>query len=417
MPNRMRQALRDFVAQKSARGTLLVIAAAAGLAMANSPLSSLYFALLDTSVGLHFGALAIAKPLLSWINDGLMAVFFLLVGLEIKREILEGELSDPRQAMLPAVAAICGMAVPALIYATINFGDREALAGWAIPAATDIAFALGVLSLLGNRVPVGLRVFLLAVATFDDLGAIVIIAMFYAGNLAPIWLGCAAAILLGLLVLNRSGVARLAPYVLLGVVLWVAVLNSGIHATIAGVALSAFIPLHTSGRGSRSLLRRLERDLRMPVIVVILPLFAFANSGVLLENLALGAFVAPVAQGIATGLLFGKTIGIFLSVWLMVRFAGARLPAGATWDAMFGVALLCGIGFTMSLLMAHLAFPGAESAYALETRLGILLGSLASALIGYAILRWVLPPQDDRQPSRAAAANPGPRFRGFPHEP
>ncbi len=388
---RVIHALREFIALESAAGILLAIAAAAALALANSPLAFLYGAFLDTPVEVRAGALQIAKPLLLWINDGLMAVFFFLVGLEIKREVLEGELSDPRQMVLPALAATGGMAVPAAIYAAINAGNPVALAGWAIPAATDIAFALGVLSLLGNRVPAGLKVFLLTLAILDDLGAIVIIAMFYAGNLAPLSLGIAAAALLALFALNRWGVARLAPYLFVGLVLWVSLLKSGVHATLAGVALAQFIPLRARGAGSRSPLRRLEHDLHAPVAFAILPLFAFANAGVPLAGVGFGAFLEPVALGIAAGLLAGKPIGVLVASWLAVRLGWARLPEGAGWGAMFGAAVLCGIGFTMSLFIAGLAFEVAGGEYVVQTRLGVLLGSLASAVLGLALLHAILP--------------------------
>jgi NhaA family Na+:H+ antiporter len=388
---RVIHALREFVALEYAGGILLAIAAAAALVFANSPLAFLYDAFLDTPVEVRAGALQIAKPLLLWINDGLMAVFFFLIGLEIKREILEGELSDPRQVVLPAVAAVGGMAVPAAIYAAINAGDPAALAGWAIPTATDIAFALAVLSLLGNRVPTGLKVFLLTLAILDDLGAIVIIAVFYAGNLAPVSLGIAAVALLALFALNRSGVERLAPYFLVGLVLWVSVLKSGVHATLAGVALALFIPLRTRGSESHSPLRRLERDLHAPVAFAILPLFAFANAGVPLWGVGIRAFLEPVPLGIAAGLLAGKPIGVLLVSWLAVRLRFARLPEGAGWGAMFGVSVLCGIGFTMSLFIGGLAFEGAGSEYMVQTRLGVLSGSLAAAVVGLAILRSVLP--------------------------
>jgi len=388
---RVIHALREFVAFESAGGILLAIAAVAALTLANSPFSFLYDAFLDTPVEVRAGALQIAKPLLLWINDGLMAVFFFLVGLEIKREALEGELSSPRQVVLPAVAAAGGMVVPAAIYATINAGNPVALAGWAIPAATDIAFALGVLSLLGNRVPASLKLFLLTLAILDDLGAIVIIAMFYAGNLAPVSLGIAAVALLALFALNRSGVARLAPYFFVGLVLWVSVLKSGVHATLAGVALALFIPLRARGPESHSPLRRLEHDLHAPVAFAILPLFAFANAGVPLGGVGIGAFLEPVPLGIVAGLLVGKPIGVLLASWLAVRLGFARLPEGAGWGAMFGVSVLCGIGFTMSLFIAGLAFEGAGSEYVVQTRLGVLFGSLASAVLGLALLHVMLP--------------------------
>ena len=384
---RLIRTLREFLALESAGGILLALAAAAALALANSPLAFLYDAFLDTPVEVRVASLQIAKPLLLWINDGLMAVFFFLVGLEIKREVLEGELSDRRQIVLPAVAAICGMAAPALIYAMINAGDPIAQAGWAIPAATDIAFALGVLSLLGSRVPAGLKVFLLTVAILDDLGAIVIIALFYSDNLAPASFGVAGAALLMLLALNRSGVVRVAPYLFVGMIMWVAVLKSGVHATLAGVALAFFIPLRTGGTEPQSPLRRLEQNLHPLVAFAILPLFAFANSGVSLQGVTVAALLEPVPLGIAAGLLVGKTIGVFLACWVTVQLGFARLPGGANWMSTLGVSVLCGIGFTMSLFIAGLAFNEAGSEYIVQTRLGILGGSLAAALLGYALLR------------------------------
>lgn len=389
---RVIHALREFVALESAAGVLLAIAAVAALALANSPLAFLYDAFLDTPVEVRVGALQIAKPLLLWINDGLMAVFFFLVGLELKREVLEGELSELRQIVLPAAAAVGGMAIPAAIYAAINAGHPEALAGWAIPAATDIAFALGVLSLLGGRVPAGLKVFLLTLAILDDLGAIVIIALFYAGNLAPASLGIAAVALMALLALNRAGVARLAPYIFVGLVLWVSVLKSGVHATLAGVALALFIPLRVRGAGAHSPLRRLEHDLHAPVAFAILPLFAFANAGVPLAGVGVATLMEPVPLGIAAGLLAGKPIGVLFASWLVVVSGAARLPEGVDWRAMAGASVLCGIGFTMSLFIASLAFEGAGAEYVVQTRLGVLFGSLASAVLGYALLRAVLPP-------------------------
>jgi NhaA family Na+:H+ antiporter len=377
-------AIREFLALEAAGGILLAGAAAAAMALANSPLERWYGAFLDTPVEVRAGAFGIAKPLLLWINDGLMAVFFFLVGLELKREVQEGELSRPSQVALPAVAAAGGMAAPAAIYAALNWGSPVTLQGWAIPAATDIAFALGVLSLLGGRVPASLKVFLLTLAILDDLGAIVIIALFYTANLAPPSLGVAAAALAGLAALNRAGVQRIAPYLLVGLVLWASVLKSGVHATLAGAALALFIPPRQA--------RRLEHDLHPPVAYGILPLFAFANAGVSLEGVSLASLAEPVPLGIAAGLVCGKLAGVFVASFAMIRLGGASLPEGAGWGGLFGVSLLCGIGFTMSLFIAGLAFEGADAAYMAQARLGILLGSLASALVGYAVLRAVLAP-------------------------
>ena len=384
-------ALRQFVALESAGGILLALAAVLALGLANSPLASLYSAFLDTPVEVRVASFQIAKPLLLWINDGLMAVFFFLVGLEIKREVLEGELSDRSQVLLPAVAAIAGIVTPALIYAAINVGEPAALAGWAIPAATDIAFALGVLSLLGSRVPIGLKVFLLTVAILDDLGAILIIAIFYSDNLAPVSLGVAAIALLALLVLNRSGVTRIPPYLFVGLILWASVLKSGVHATLAGVVLALFVPMRAAETGSPSPLRQLEHDLHPVVAFAILPLFAFANAGVTLEGVSASTLLKPVPLGIMAGLLFGKAIGVFVACWATVSLGFAKLPRGAQWASMFGVSVLCGIGFTMSLFIAGLAFGETATQYVVQTRLGILCGSLCAALLGYFLLRTSLP--------------------------
>jgi NhaA family Na+:H+ antiporter len=372
-------AIKDFLALESAGGILLAGAALAAMLLANSPLDAHYIGFLDTRVEVRIGNFEIAKPFLLWINDGLMAVFFFLVGLELKREVLEGELSSVSQVMLPALAAVGGMAAPAAIYAWLNWGDPLTLHGWAIPAATDIAFALGVLSLLGNRVPVGLKVFLMTLAILDDVGAIVIIALFYTDNLAPGSLGIATAALVGLLALNRTGVKRAAPYLLVGLILWASVLKSGVHATLAGVALALFIP--------RKAARMLEHDLHPPVAYAILPLFAFANAGVSLTGVSLASFLLPLPLGIAAGLVLGKTLGVFGVSFLAIRLGIAQMPAGANWGALLGLSLLCGIGFTMSLFIAGLAFEGMAGEYALQTRLGILSGSLVAALGGYALLR------------------------------
>jgi NhaA family Na+:H+ antiporter len=342
-------------------------------------------------VEVRFGALHLAKPLLLWINDGLMAVFFMLIGLEVKREVLEGELSSPSQIILPGVGAIGGMLVPALVYVALNRGDELALNGWAIPTATDIAFALGVLALLGPRVPVSLRVFLLALAIFDDLGAIVIIAVFYSGDLSLTSLAIAAIALAVLAILNLLNVTRIAAYVLVGVVLWVAVLKSGVHATLAGVALGFAIPLGAKNAPEQSPLRHLEHALHPWVAFFIVPLFAFANAGVSLQGLTWEAIFAPVPLGIAAGLFLGKQIGVLLFCGLMIRFGWAKLPDGATWAGFYGVAVLCGIGFTMSLFVASLAFQHAASTYLGAERLGILVGSTLSATLGYLILRLTQP--------------------------
>jgi len=377
------RALREFLALESAGGILLAAAATLAMLLANSPLAHLYDGFLDLRIEVRVGALEIAKPLLLWVNDGLMAIFFFLVGLELKREALEGELSSPAQVLLPAIAAAGGMAAPAAIYAAFNWGDPVTMQGWAIPTATDIAFALGVLSLLGERVPAGLKVFLLTLAILDDLGAIAIIALFYTADLSGVSLGAAGAALAALLALNRLGVARAAPYLFVGLVLWVSVLKSGVHATLAGVALAFFIPRE---RG-----RALEEDLHPPVAYAVLPLFAFANAGVSLAGVSFESFLEAVPLGIAAGLVAGKALGVFGASFLVIRSGLAPMPSGADWGSLLGTAFLCGIGFTMSLFIAGLAFEHAGGEYTVQTRLGILCGSLASALAGYVLLCATLP--------------------------
>lgn len=378
-------AIREFLKLESAGGILLVIAAALALILSNSPLAAFYDAALHIPVGIRLGEFALEKSLLHWINDGLMAVFFFLVGLEIKREVLDGELSTPRQIALPGLAALGGMAAPALIYVLVNRDMPENLAGWAIPAATDIAFALGVLALVGSRVPLGLKVFLLALAILDDLGAIVIIAVFFTADLSLLSLGLAGAAILALAVLNRCGVTRLSPYVLIGVFLWVCVLKSGVHATLAGVALAFAIPLKGK-EGEESPLRHCEHALHPWVAFGIMPVFAFANAGVSLAGLGFGVLGQPVALGVMLGLFLGKQIGVMVMTVLGTRLGLCRLPEGASWMQMYGVALLTGIGFTMSLFIGTLAF--SDPAYGADVRVGVLSGSLLSAVLGFLLLRF-----------------------------
>lgn len=384
-------AIRQFLRLESASGLLLIAAAVLAMVLSNSPLSKLYDALLSTPVEIRVGALHIAKPLLLWINDGLMALFFLLVGLEIKREVLEGELSQPSQIVLPGLAALGGMVVPALVYAGLNHGNGPALEGWAIPTATDIAFALGILGLLGPRVPTSLKLFLMTLAILDDLGAIVIIALFYTANLSTLSLSVAAGALAVLIVMNRMGVTRIAAYAVVGLVLWVSVLKSGVHATLAGVALAFCIPLRRGQPdGGPPPLRQLEEDLHPLVAYGILPLFAFANAGVSLHGLTLDKLLEPIPLGIAAGLFIGKQVGVFGFTALAIGLGLARLPNGARWRDVYGVAVLCGIGFTMSLFISSLAFESGAQAQAAADRLGILTGSLLSAVWGYLFLRWSL---------------------------
>lgn len=382
-------AVRDFMKLESAGGILLLGASVLALLIANSPLQDLYDQLLETPVAVRVGMLSIDKPLLLWVNDGLMAVFFFLIGLEIKREIMEGELSSFAQVILPGVGALGGMLVPAAIYAWMNWSDAAALDGWAIPVATDIAFALALLGVFGARVPTALKVFLLTLAIFDDLAAIAIIALFYSADLsaAALMVG-AAALVLGA-IMNRLGVTQLTGYILLGIVLWIALLKSGVHATLAGVLIAFCVPMRDAG--GKSPLRSLEHDLHGPVAFAILPVFAFANAGLSLQTMALADLVHPVTLGVTLGLLLGKPAGILAFVALAVLLRVADLPRGVNWKHIFGVACACGIGFTMSLFIAGLAFEHGGGDYFVGDRLGILLGSVLSAVIAYLVLQLSLP--------------------------
>ena len=372
--------LRQLLHSESASGVTLMAAAAIALMIANSPFAAKYFALLSTKLGPY--------SVLHWVNDGLMAIFFLYVGLEIKREVLDGELSTwPRRA-LPGLGAIGGMIVPALLFLAFTRGDPVAARGWAIPAATDIAFALGVLALLGPRAPVSLKVFLTALAILDDLGAVLIIALFYTAQLHLAALGAAAAILAVLIAMNRSGVRALWPYLLMGIGLWFATHESGIHATVAGVALAMTVPLDRSPsrpESAESPLHKLEHGLANWVSFGVAPIFGFANAGVSLEGVGPGALAAPVPLGVMAGLVVGKAVGVFGMSALAIKTRLADLPAGASWTQLFGVSLLCGIGFTMSLFIGMLAYPGAD-ALLTQTKLGVLAGSTLAALLGAAAM-------------------------------
>lgn len=381
----LRITVTRFFQLEAAGGLLLIAAAALALTINNSPLSWLYNAFLDTPVVAQIGAVKIAKPLLLWINDGMMALFFLLIGLEVKREVLEGHLSRPSQIILPGTAAIGGMVVPALVFWALNKGDAAAMSGWAIPMATDIAFALGVLALLGKRVPVSLKLFLMTLAIIDDLGAIVVIALFYSGELSNLSLILAGTSIVALIAMNRLGVRKLGPYLLIGLLLWVCVLKSGVHATLAGVVLAFCIPLRTTDAESTPLLT-LEHALHPWVAYGILPLFAFANAGVSLSGVTLESFTHPVPMGIAAGLLAGKAVGVFGLTWLAIKIGIAKLPSGSNWGQVLGVSILCGIGFTMSLFVGSLAYVPGTSEYAGVDRMGILTGSILAAFIGYAIM-------------------------------
>lgn len=385
----MERAIRNFLSQESAGGILLLVAVAFAMLMANSPLSFLYEGFLNTPMQIRFGALDIHKPLLLWINDGLMALFFMLIGLEVKRELLEGELSSLSKASLPTFAAIGGMVMPAAFYLFFNHQDPVTSAGWAIPAATDIAFALGIMALLGSRVPVSLKVFLLALAIIDDLGVVVIIALFYSSDLSMLSLAIAAIAVTGLFIMNRRGITALTPYALVGIILWIAVLKSGVHATLAGVIIAFSIPLRAKDGSSPS--ESLEHSLHPWSTFMILPIFAFANAGVPLGNMSLDTLLSPVPLGIAAGLLLGKPIGVILFSYVAVKLKLAELPKGIGWRHIIPVGVMCGIGFTMSMFISSLAFVQNGEGYADLSRLGILLGSMFAAIIGYIWLSKVLP--------------------------
>ncbi|MFB3116413.1 MAG: Na+/H+ antiporter NhaA [Gammaproteobacteria bacterium] len=382
--------MREFLKLEAASGLLVMAGAVLAMIAENSPAQSFYGQLLSVPVEIRFGQFEIAKPLLLWVNDGLMAIFFLLVGLEIKREVLEGELSEPSRIILPAIAAVGGMAIPALIYVYFNWGDPDALNGWAIPAATDIAFALGVLSLLGNRVPESLKLFLLTLAILDDMGAIIIIAIFYTSDLSVSALLVSIIAIITLGILNRRRVTSLTPYIIIGVIFWAAVLKSGVHATLAGVVLALFIPLRVKNEDGNSPLRILEHDLHTTVAFLILPLFAFMNAGISLEGLSFNSLLDPIPLGIAAGLFAGKQLGIFGFVWTAVKLRLVKLPQEMGWLELYGLAALCGIGFTMSFFISGLAFEQDGIDVILNDRIGIFMGSVLSVIVGYLVLRIAL---------------------------
>ena len=381
--------IKDFMRLESAGGILLVVAMTLAMIIVNTDLEPLYRSLLNVPLEIRIGGFEIAKPLLLWINDGLMAVFFFLIGLEVKRELLEGELSDPAQVILPALAAIGGVIVPALVFTALNHDDSSAMRGWAIPTATDIAFALGVLSLLGKRVPSSLKIFLLTLAIIDDLAAIVIIAVFYSVDISRLSLIIAGAAYAVLILQNWRGVMHLTSYIVFGLVMWAAVLKSGVHATVAGVLMAFTIPLKHPKGEKCSPLRNLEHDLHPTVAFVILPLFAFANTGIPLDGMRLDVLLSPEPLGIAAGLFIGKQMGVFSFAWVAIKSGVAKLPTGASWMQLYGVAVLTGIGFTMSLFISSLAFEEGSTNLKAD-RLGILAGSLLSAFVGYLVLRFVV---------------------------
>ena len=376
-----------FLRLEASGGIILMFSAVLALVLANTPWQSWYALLIETPVEIRIGTLEIAKPLLLWINDGLMAVFFFLVGLELKRELIEGELSDKRNIILPGVGAIGGMLIPALIYVFFNSGDAVAMKGWAIPAATDIAFALGILSLLGSSVPTSIKVFLTSLAIFDDIGAVLIIALFYTAKISVTALVVVGVCVLILALLNRRGNESKSVYVMVGIVMWVAMLKSGVHATLAGVILAMFIPMKSKTNPDYSPLKSMEHDLHFAVAYAILPIFAFANSGISVVGLGVEEIFHGVPLGIALGLFVGKQVGIFGLCWLAIKLKFTNLPKSMSWGSLYGAAVLCGVGFTMSLFIGSLAFEETGVNLLFDERLGIILGSLASGILGYVVLR------------------------------
>ncbi|NPA27830.1 MAG: Na+/H+ antiporter NhaA [Epsilonproteobacteria bacterium] len=375
-------ALKSFFSKESSAGVMLIVATILALIFQNSFLDTFYTTFLHTPVEIRFGDFEIAKPLLLWVNDGLMAIFFLLIGIEIKREILEGHLSSLWAITLPTIAAVGGMVVPALIYIYFNRGDSFALNGWAIPTATDIAFALGILSLLGNRVPISLKIFLMALAIIDDLGAIIIIALFYTQELSLLSLIVASLAIAILALLNYFNVTKKGAYFIVGAILWISVLKSGVHATLAGVILGLFIPLRTK----RSIAKEIEHTLAPYVNFFILPLFAFVNAGVDLREISIEQLFTPVPLGIMLGLFIGKQLGVFLFSWSAIKLKIAKMPDRATFFQLYGVAILTGIGFTMSLFIDSLAFND-SAIFNYADRLAILIGSFLSAIVGFLVLK------------------------------
>jgi NhaA family Na+:H+ antiporter len=386
----MLSTVEEFIKKESSSGIILIAVTLIALVLQNSALSDTYTRFLHTPVQISFGTLGIAKPLLLWVNDGLMAIFFFLVGLEVKREVLEGELSSRSQITLPLIAAIGGMITPALIFTAFNYHDTFALKGWAIPTATDIAFALGILSLLGSRVPASLKIFLMALAIIDDLGAIVIIALFYTNELSLFSITAALASIIVLGAMNYKNVTKKAAYVLVGIVLWVSVLKSGVHATIAGVILAFSIPLYSRGSDGQkySILKEMEHDLHYWVAFLILPLFAFVNAGVDLKEVSMETLVSSVSLGTSLGLFFGKQLGVFGFSYAAIRMGWAALPAGSTFKQLYGAAILTGIGFTMSLFVNTLAYNDSDIFYHAD-KLAILLGSFCAGAVGYLFLKKV----------------------------
>ncbi len=383
------EAWRDFLRLESAGGLVLASAAVLAMVMANSPLADFYTYVLNLKLTIMLEGFGVSKPLFLWINDGLMAVFFLLIGLELKREVIEGQLSSADQIVLPAVAAIGGLVVPALIYWAINKDNPQGLNGWAIPTATDIAFALAILTLLGSRVPASLKIFLTTIAIFDDLAAIIIIAIFYSSDLSTGSLAAAGAGIAVLFVLNRMGVQSLAAYLIVGIFIWLFVLKSGVHATLAGIVVAAFIPLRSCD--DHSPLRHLEHILHPWIAFCVLPIFAFANAGVSFAGITSDIVLGTVSIGIVLGLFIGKQVGVFGMTALVVGLGLAKKPEGASWAMLYGVALICGVGFTMSLFIGSLAFEHGGFSQDVALKIGVIMGSMVSGFCGWLVLHLSLP--------------------------
>lgn len=392
------RAIDRFFNHEASGGLLLMFAAAAAMVVANSGLSGVYDSVLGSYLAVTLNGEGLQKPLILWINDGLMAIFFFLIGLELKHELMEGKLKNPSDVVLPGMAAVGGMVLPAMFFLAFNWSNPDTVNGWAIPAATDIAFALGVLALVGNRAPASLKVFLLTLAILDDMGAIVIIALFYTAELKIDYLYLALLPAIGMFWMNMKRVHRVAPILLLGVVMWFFVLKSGVHATLAGVVTAFFIPL--KDKWGKSPLHSIEHGLSPYVLYFIIPVFAFANAGVVLTGMQFADLFAALPLGIALGLVLGKQVGVFGVTWLMVKLGLARMPHGATWLHIYGVACLAGIGFTMSLFIGSLSFADAELMN--QVRLGVLSGSIISGVLGYAALMIAAQPKTDDASAEAA---------------
>ena len=379
--------ITQFLKLEAAGGIILFVMALAALILCNSPFADAYEYLWQVPISIHVAHFSISKPLLFWVNEGLMTLFFLLIGMELKREFLEGELASFSQIVLPGVAALGGMLIPALVYSMLNWHDADALRGWAVPVATDIAFALGVLSLFGKRVPIGLKVFLMTLAIFDDVGAIIIIAVMHTQSLSYVSFLLAFLFIVLLWLMNKLGVRRVSPYILVGLGLWVCVLKSGVHATVAGVLLAFLIPLRKQNKEDSSPAERLEHSLHAWVTFAIMPLFALANAGVSLHGLTTGILFDSIVVGIVLGLFIGKQLGVAVFTWIVIKFGWAKIPENTTWLEIYGVAILCGIGFTMSLFLGTLAFERINPVYLIEVRLGVLIGSVLSGVIGATMLQ------------------------------